>query len=40
MFNNPEDVIRFVEKESVTMIDLKFIDLFGAWNRDSQHVGA
>lgn len=32
MFQNPEDVIRFVENEKVTMIDLKFIDLFGAWH--------
>ena len=32
MFQNPEDIIRFVAKDKVTMIDLKFIDLFGAWH--------
>jgi len=32
MFKNPEDVIRFVAKEKATMIDLKFVDLFGAWH--------
>lgn len=32
MFQNQEEVIRFAEKEKITMIDLKFIDLYGAWH--------
>jgi glutamine synthetase len=35
---NPEDVIRFAEERSLTIVDYKFTDLFGRWHHFSMPI--